>query len=333
MTKFKAASYKHHPIGSEQALARKLRVSVDELCSLAQRADDLYRGPILQMKRDGKIRITYDAKPPLKGIHNRIQTEILRHVDFPDYLMGGLRDPDHARGYIRNAQYHAGARLLVGEDAEDFFPSVTVERVRSIFQHVFHFPMPVSSLLAKICTRQGALAQGAITSTYLANLALYREEPGLQNELSELGASYTRFVDDMHASIRGRVDASTRTRLVSLMRGTLERAGLRPKRKKQFIASAGSSMKVHHLNVSGTASKDQKYRRNLRATVHNLELMAGRNEFSPEFEKSLRSAVSRVAGILKLNPGFAYHLKFRLSLLAIQLRKHRRLAATAPLRH
>jgi hypothetical protein len=224
------------------------------------------------------------------------------------------------------------ARLLVGEDAEDFFPSVTVERVRSIFQHAFHFPMAVSSLLAKICTRKGVLAQGAITSTYLANLALYREEPGLQRELSELGASYTRFVDDMHASVRGRVDATTRTRLVSLMRGTLERAGLRPKRKKQFIASAGSSMKVHHLKVASTASKDQKYRRVLRATVHNLELMAGRNEFSPEFEKSLTSAVSRVGGILTLNPGFAYRLKLRLSLVAIQLRKHRRLTSAGVLK-
>jgi hypothetical protein len=112
------------------------------------------------------------------------------------------------------------------------------------------------------------------------------------------------------------------------MRGTLERAGLRPKRNKQFIATAGSSMKVHRLNVAATASKDQQYRRNLRATVHNLELMANRNELSLEFEKSLRSAVSRVAGILDLNLGFAYCLKFRLSLLAIQPRRHRRLAAT-----
>jgi Reverse transcriptase (RNA-dependent DNA polymerase) len=328
MTRFKAISYKHHPIGSEQALARKLRVPVDELCGVAQRADDLYRGPILKTKRDGKVRVTYDAKPPLKRIHNRIQTEILRHVDFPGYLMGGLQDLDRTRGYIRNAQLHAGARFLVGEDAEDFFPSVTVERVRSIFQHVFQYPMPVSSLLAKICTRKGALVQGAITSTYLANLALYREEPRLQRDLSELGALYTRFVDDMHASTRGRVDATTRTRVVSLMRGTLERAGLRPKRKKQFIASAGSSMKVHQLNVAGTASKDQKYRRNLRAAVNNLELMAGRNEFSPAFENSLRSAISRVAGILNLNPGLAYRLKSRLSFLATQFRTHRRITAT-----
>jgi hypothetical protein len=196
--------------------------------------------------------------------------------------------------------------------------------VRSIFQHVFHFPEPVSTMLAKICTRRGALAQGAKTSTYLANLALYREEPELHRELSAIGASYTRFVDDMHASARRRLDAATRTRVVTLMRGTLERAGLRPKRKKQFVVGAGSAMQVHRLNVADTASKDQEYRRNLRATVHNLEWMARRNEFSAEFYSLLQRAAGRAEGIVSLNPADAYRLKFRLSLLAMRSRAYRR---------
>jgi hypothetical protein len=324
MTDLNAPFYRHRPIGSEEALARKLREPVEGLLYLARHADDLYRGPIPQEKPDGTIRDTYDAFSPLKRVHEKIQTELLRHVQFPAYLMGGLQDPDGTRGYIKNAQYHAGGSLLVGEDVEDFFPSVRIERVRSIFQHVFHFPEPVSALLAKICTRRGALAQGAKTSTYLANLALYREEPELHRKLSAMGTSYTRFVDDMHASASRRLDAATRTQVVTLMRGTLERAGFRPKRKKQFVASAGSAMQVHRLNVANTASKNQKYRRNLRAAVHNLEWMVRRNEFSAEFDTLLRQTVSRTAGIVSLNPADAYRFKLRLSLLAIQLREHRR---------
>ena len=72
----------------------------------------------------------------------------------------------------------------------------------------------VAILLAKLCTRRGSLAQGAITSTYLANLALYREEPELYRKLSAIGASYTRFVDDMHASVRRRLEPATLTRVV-----------------------------------------------------------------------------------------------------------------------
>jgi hypothetical protein len=329
MTDLNVAFYRHRPIASYEALGRKLREPVEELCSLALHADDLYRGPIPQKKRDGKIRLTYDALPPLKRVHDKIQKELLRYVEFPEYLMGGLKDPDGIRGYIQNAQNHAGARLLVGEDVEDFFPSVKIERVRSVFQHVFHFPSSVSTLLAKLCTRRGVLVQGAKTSTYLANLALYREEPGLYRELSAVGITYTRFVDDMHASAHHRLDAATRTRVVSLMRGALERAGLRPKRKKQFVVGAGSAMHVHRLNVVGIASKDVKYRRNLRAAVHNLEWMARRGEFTAEFDRLLRRSVGCAEGIVSLNPGDAYRLKFRLSLLTMQFRKHRRLTAAA----
>jgi hypothetical protein len=306
------------------ALGRTLRESVEHLQYLDKHADDLYRGPIPQEKKDGGVRYTYDAFMPLKRVHDKIQTELLQQVQFPAYLMGGLEDPEGSRGYIRNAQNHAGAQLLVGEDVEDFFPSVKIERVRSIFQYVFHFPEPVSTLLAKICTRRGALVQGAIVSTYLANLALYREEPELYRKFAAMGVLYTRFVDDMHASSRRRLDVKTRTMLVRMMRSTLERAGLRPKRKKQFVVGAGSAMKVHRLNVVNVASKDIAYRGKLRAVVHNLESMASRNDFSDKFEALFRSAVSRASGIALLNPGDTHRFKLKLSLLAVRLREHRR---------
>jgi hypothetical protein len=319
-----AAFYKHRPIASVEALARTLREPAEHLRDLAQRADDMYRGPIPQEKRDGTIRFTYDAYTPLKRVHEKIQTQLLREVYFPDYLMGGLQDPDGIRGYIKNAQNHAGARLLVGEDAEDFFPSVSFEHVRAIFRHVFHFPDSVATLLAKICTRRGSLAQGAKTSTYLANLALFRVEPELYRKLSAMGVSYSRFIDDMHGSSHRRMDSATRTQVVSLIRGALERTGFRPKRKKQFVRGAGSAMQVHRLNVTGAASKDRGYRKNIRAAIHSLESMVARKEFNADFDTLLRSAVSRTAGIVHLNPGDAHRFRFKLSLMAIEYRQHRR---------
>ena len=323
MTDPSTPSYKNRPIGSEEALARKLGVSIDALRRLTRDADDLYRGPKIRLKSDGKPRHTYDALPRLKRLHDNIQKRILQQVVFPDYLMGGLSDPTQARGYVRNAKAHAGARLVVGEDVENFFPSVTTERVRSVFLHVFHFPAPVAEMLAKLCTRQGSLPQGAITSTYLANLALYRWEPELYRTLTAMGIPYTRFVDDMHASVRTRISAASRTRLVGLMRGTLERAGLRPKRKKQFVAAAGTAMRVHHLNVNDRPSRDRRYRSKLRSDVHQLELMASAGEFTTEFERRLRSASTRVGALAPLNPGDARRLKPRVRVLVRKLRARR----------
>ena len=148
-----AAFYKHRPIASVEALARTFagadRASARSRSACRRHVSWTHSAE----KRDGTIRFTYDAYTPLKRVHEKIQTQLLREVCFPDYLMGGLKDPDGIRGYIKNAQNHAGARLLVGKDAEDFFPSVSFERIRAIFRHVFHLPNCIAALLGEICRR------------------------------------------------------------------------------------------------------------------------------------------------------------------------------------
>lgn len=275
------------------------------------------------MKKGGGYRETFDALPPLKTLHDRIQKRILRAIDFPPYLMGGLRDPEHFRGYIRNARLHAGARLLVGEDAESFFPSVPVGRIAAAFRHVCRFPPPVADILAKLCTRRGTLVQGAITSPYLANLALYREEPRLAQQLESQGVTYTRFLDDMNASTVHRLSKTDRTGLVKLLRGTLEKAGLRPKRKKQVIAGSGSRMVVNNLNIAGgRASRDRGYRHNLRAALHQLEMAAKEERFTAEFEKSFISTAARIGGLRELNPNTVEKLRLRLDKIKRARRRH-----------
>lgn len=305
--------YKHRPIGSVKSLARLLEIPAPELLRLAASADRLYRGPIRRPKKGGGYRETFDALPALKSLHKKIHDRILTSITFPHYLMGGLRDPERSRGYIRNARRHAGARLLIGEDAENFFPSVTSARIAAAFRHICRFPPPVAALLAKLCTRHGVLAQGAITSPYLANLALYREEPELHKRLHEQGIEYTRFIDDMNASIKQHLSARNRTEIVRMMRGTLEKAGLKPKRKKQVIAGSGSRMMVNNLNVDRAyVSRDRHYRHNLRAAVHQLEVAARQGTFDTSLEKAFHSAATRVAGLRDLNPREADKLQCRL---------------------
>ena len=64
-----APSYSQRRIGTLNALRLPLGLSVDELLSLAQRADGLYRVAKSIAKPDGSIRNTYDALAPLKEIH------------------------------------------------------------------------------------------------------------------------------------------------------------------------------------------------------------------------------------------------------------------------
>lgn len=312
--------YRNQPIGSVEALSRALGVELLSLRKLADRADSLYRGPI-PVRKKGKIRETFDAKPELKRLHGRILRRILGKVTFPDYLMGGIADPERKRGYIRNAWHHAGAALLIGEDVSDFFPSISFDRVRRIFLHVFHFPLDVADTLARLCTRHGVVPQGARTSTAIANLALYDVEPELVEELQRRNILYTRFIDDIHASTKRRLSEADRTNLVQIIRSVLERTGFRPKRKKQFVAHRGTQITVHRLNVNNAVSRDRSSRKNLRLELLLLEKMVKSDELATKCDRLLRRISSKIRLLKTTNPGSASALHKLLDSILVERRR------------
>lgn len=57
--------YKQRRIGTLQSLHISLGISLKELLSLVEQADNLYRN-VKVLKSDGNIRNTYDALKPLK---------------------------------------------------------------------------------------------------------------------------------------------------------------------------------------------------------------------------------------------------------------------------
>lgn len=309
-----APCYSGRPIGSLAALARALGVDEGRLVSVARRADRLYRGPIVVNKPGKKPRETYTPSPPLLDLQNRILDRILRRIRYPAYLKGGLP----GRNYIQNAQHHAGAKIVFGQDIESFYPSVTRQRIESIFKHVCRFAPEVASLLAALCSRKGVLVQGAPTSTDLGNLALYKVEPGLEERVRAKGFAYTRFVDDIHLSSRRKVPRAALVDTLRELRGAIERLGHRPKRTKQFIATPRQAMHVHGLNVNSVASVPAKRRKQLRAAVFQLERRARIRAWDASLESAYVSLRTRVGHLQHTNPGDALRLKLRLEAILKQ---------------
>lgn len=100
--------FRNRPIGTLHALAKMLRCpgaqTADGLSKLADGAGSLYRIAGRKRKSDGSVRIFFDAKFPLKTVHGRIQAMILKTVEFPAYLQGGIKK----RGQGSNASWHVG---------------------------------------------------------------------------------------------------------------------------------------------------------------------------------------------------------------------------------
>jgi len=305
--------FDERPIGSISALARKLGCNRRDLVRIARRADHLYRPGKPVVKEDGSIRRTYDARPPLKRIQRRILERLLRKVNYPMYLQGGIRDETSPRSYIRDAARHAGKRIVITEDITAFFPSIKAPLVFNIWKHVFNFPDEVADCLTKLTTRRGEVPQGSSTSSYLANLVFWNCEAKVHNRLAHQGIEYGRFIDDITLSSEHKLSNRTKSAAISTVIGMMAAKGLRPKRPKHKIQPNSGVMEVHGLNVNAAHPTVPRWKRaNLRALVHRLEALSGESRYTDEYRKLFQSASVRVGQLKQMHPHEAHRLAARL---------------------
>ncbi len=298
MRKFKHPLYKHSQIANYSSLAAALLLSESDLRSLIDRVNDFYKPGKLLFKKDGKPRETHNAKEPLKSIHGRILNRILKKVDYPSYMLGGIADKENPRSPQAHAAIHTGKKILISEDISDFFPSTTYEVVKGIWQYCFNFSPEVAEALAKLTTYKGELPQGWRTSGYLANLVFWDNEPSLVKALEDAGYQYSRYMDDVTVSAKFRINNKEKQQIIANIYGTLYSKGYKPKRKKHEITCSSEPMKVTSLNVNGKQPSISKtYRNNVRAAVFQLERRFSAAGKSISYYHEWRSVYGKVCRI------------------------------------
>ena len=300
--------YPSSPIYSHHGLSRALGVPVDHLRELAARSDSLYRLAKPITKADGTVRQPFDALPPLKSVHRKIQQQFLGRVQFPDFLTGSLK----GRDAIRNARIHANARIVVCEDIAQFFPSTSDAIVLSVWKGFFGFGPDASSLLTALTTKDGALPQGAITSSYLANLVFWRKEEQLRDKLAEKGIMYSRYVDDIAMSAKHDLTKAELTWCIAQVYGMMLSCGLKAKRGKQEIYRSNERMITTKLVVNKRPALLAEQRHNIRAGVHQLAVLRPANGDDIS-RKDLNSIRGKVVRLTQLHPTEGRALKRKLS--------------------
>lgn len=290
-----------------------LRESRQTLLSIAQAPRGYYR--CIPIKRKGKVRETWDALPPLKSIQARIQCLILRKVTYPRYLQGSIRDKVQARDFVSNASLHCGRRLVICEDIENFFPSTSSDRIYDLWRSLFHFPDRIVRVLTGLTTLEGYLPQGAKTSSYLANLALWQTEPQLVESLSRQGFTYSRYVDDITLSTDRRLTGGEIAKVVRQVAQMCSRSGFRLKRSKHSLTTSGNRMSATGLMVNRRASLPKEVRSQTRALVHQCERLANTSKEmmqTPHFAAEWNRASGKVALLQRLHPTEGNPLRRRL---------------------
>ncbi len=281
----RAAENELPPLDSPQQLAEALGLTVSRLRWLAYHRDAATRIHYTRFvipKRGGGERAIWAPLPALKAAQRWILHHIAERLPVHGFLPG--------RSTLTNAAAHTDARVVVKMDLKDFFPTVTLRRVKGIFRKA-GYREQVATLLALLCTESPrevvtlegqtyyvslgprCLPQGAPTSPALTNTLCLRLDRRISGLAAHLGYCYTRYADDLTFSLpvghQGKPRLGT---LLGLVRRIVEAEGFRLNPEKTRVHRRGGRQQVTGLvvNGAGTPRVPRTLRRQLRAAVHNL---------------------------------------------------------------
>ena len=275
-------------------------------------------------KSTGGYRVLYAPKARLKQAQRWVLDNILSRVAPSPAAHGFVR----GRSIHTNAAEHAGKDMVITLDLEHFFPSITYRRVRGIFQAI-GYGEEVAIALAMLCTvkpaekvreflggiRHRMLPQGAPTSPALANLACRRLDARLGGLARKFGCTFTRYADDITFSGDDAFERSLK-RFIPLFRRIIRQENFRVNKKKVHFARRGARQRVTGLVVNDGPSVPRRYRRELRAILHNARktgLEAQNLTSHPHFADVLRG---RIAFVRSTHPELADRLLAQLEELA-----------------
>nr|WP_152557913.1 retron St85 family RNA-directed DNA polymerase [Nonlabens ulvanivorans] len=95
-----------------------------------------------------------------------------------------------------NASIHLGQDEMLKIDLKDFFPSIKSPRIRELFTRV-GYSKEVSYFLNALCSLDGCLPQGAVTSPKISNIILYYLDKNLSTLCHNNEVKYSRYADDL----------------------------------------------------------------------------------------------------------------------------------------
>lgn len=183
----------------------------------ADRPPSAHYHPLLKAKRSGGLRLIEIPKPELKQVQQKVLAGLLDAIPAHENAHGFVR----GRSAISHAREHAGHAVVIAFDLRDFFNSIGVARVRTLWR-TLGYAEGVAEALARLTTTRTPLAvrerlledggidflaakrlasrhlpQGAPTSPALANLCAFGLDLRLDGLAWRFGAHYSRYADDI----------------------------------------------------------------------------------------------------------------------------------------
>lgn len=256
----KNLSDKHLPvIYDEQHFSLLVGMKLDFLLSISNGQRYFYRYFTIP-KNNGKVRKIAEPLPMLKEVQHYILHNILLKVPCSIYAKA-YKPGASLKG---NAKFHRNQPVLVKLDIKDYFPSLHESKVYQLFYNSFGYSKSLSILLAKLCTLNNGLPQGAPTSPYLSNLLTSNMDAAIYQFCSDNGKlRYTRYADDI--SISGDMSPSS---VISGVSKIITANNLRLNKEKTTVVRQCNRQIVTGVVVNKKLQAPKDYRKSIRLEMY-----------------------------------------------------------------
>lgn len=244
-------------IYDEVHLGHLIGISYEYMYKVANDATYFYRSFRIN-KNSGGTRKISEPLPNLKIIQSWILNEILYkvkvHPNAKAYIKGvSLKD---------NVKFHRNQDTVVKLDIIRFFNNIGEKKVYKIYKDL-GYTVEVSWLLTKLCTLNGALPQGAVTSPYLSNLVMRKFDNSIKRYCKRNGIRYTRYADDLTFS--GNFHKGF---LISKVESQLKKLNLELNKQKIRILKRNQRQIVTGIVVNEKIQVAKSYRKEIRKEVY-----------------------------------------------------------------
>lgn len=186
-------------IGTVEQLVEELSISKELLYFLTYQKKHCYYVKKIP-KKDKTERILHVPSLSLKVIQKWILKEILEKIKVSEQAVAFVPKKN---GLKENAEVHGKNLFLLEMDITNFFGTVREAQVYDLFCRI-GYGQKVSAVLTHLCTYEGYLPQGAVTSPYIANLVCFHMDARINGYCSRKDIVYTRYADDLAFSSNNR---------------------------------------------------------------------------------------------------------------------------------
>ncbi|WP_339238864.1 reverse transcriptase family protein [Paenibacillus sp. FSL R5-0517] len=247
-------------IFDKKHLSLLIGIDIQKLSYYIVSSDGFYTEHNLPKSNGGIRKITMPSLH-LKEIQRWILDNILYRFSISESAYGFVRD----RNIKDNASLHVNQPSVINFDIKDFFPSIKFEQVFLLF-HSNGYTKEISYSLAKLCTYNGTLPQGAPSSPCIANILCNILDKRISNLVLNLGYRYSRYADDITISGDGKIKG-----LIPYIVNIIESENFNVNLNKMRIQENIPYKEITGLMVGETVKVKRKYKKKLEQHIYYCE--------------------------------------------------------------